>query len=82
MVDHDRIAALVFQIDPGAGHLRDACDDLADPLLDELPHFIGQRSHRAPEFRALRDHVAGIAGVEFAHRNNRGFQRIDGARHD
>ena len=82
MVDHHRIAALVVQIDLGAGHLRHAGDDLAHPLLDQFPHFRRQRADGALEFGGLRDHVARVAGVEFAHRNNRRFQGIDAARHD
>ena len=82
MVDRHRIAAIVDQIDLGAGDLRHAGDDLADPLLDQFPHLAVQGADGARQVGGLRDHVAGIAGVEFAHRNHRGFQRIDAARHD
>ena len=47
MVDRHRIAALVDQIDLGAGHLRHAGDDLAHALLDQFPHFRGQGAHGA-----------------------------------
>ena len=46
------------------------------------PHFLRQGAHGAPEFGGLRDHVAGVAGMELAHRDDGGIQRIDAARHD
>ena len=48
-------------------------------FLDQCPHFSRQGANRAFELGGLRYHVARIAGVEFAYRNNRGFQRIDAA---
>ena len=82
VIDRHRIAALIDQVDLGAGHLRHAGDDLAHPLLDQLAHLRGEGTDGTSQLGGLRDDVAGIAGVELAHRNHRGVQRIDGARHD
>ena len=82
MVDRHRIAALVDEVDLGAGHLRHARDHLAHALLDEAAHFFRERADGAAQLCGLRDHVAGIAGMEFADRDHGQLQRIDGARDD
>src|SRR5436190_238280 len=82
MVYRYRIAAIIRQIDPGAGDLRHAGDDLADPPFHHFPHFAVQGTDGALQLSGLRDYVAGVSGVKFAHRNDSRFQRIDTARHD
>jgi hypothetical protein len=79
MIDHDRIAAFVVQIDFRAGHLRHPGDNLAHPPLDQFPHLRRQGTNGAFQLCGLRYDIACIAGVELADRNNRRFQRVDAA---
>ena len=82
MVLGHRVAALVNQVDFGAGHFGHALTYLVDAPLDRFAHFRRQRPHGAPEFGGLRDHVAGVAGMELADRDHGGVQGIEGPRDD
>ncbi len=82
MVDHDGIAAVVREVDARAGGLRHARGHFLHALLDQIPHLRFQGADRSQHLGGLRNHIAGVTGMEAADRQHRRFQRVDAARDD
>src|SRR4029077_21122742 len=76
------VAALVDEVDPGAGDLRYAGYDFAHPLFNAFAHVRHEGANGDAQLGGLRDHVTRVAGLKLADRNDGRLQRIDTARHD